>query len=216
MSFSQHNSLLLPHLKSNLVWVNLRSELAHLPRPALFLDRDGVVIEERHYLSSANGVTLISGAPEAINRAAARGYAIVIVSNQSGIGRGFLSWDDHKAVEERLFTLLAERDANVDLSLACAHHPDGIAPYNVEHPWRKPGPGMLLEARNLLNLDLKNSLMVGDKTSDISAARAAGLPRAFVTATGHGRDEASSATGLRRPGFTVSLIASIDDVLRCD
>ena len=206
----------LAHLREDLVWANLLSAPTTSVRPAVFLDRDGVVIEERGYLSSPNGVTLIAGAAESIGRAAARGYMIVIVSNQSGIGRGFFDWNAYKMIEERMFALLADCGAYVDLSLACAHHPDGLSPYNVEHPWRKPEPGMLLEARRILNLDLERSLMVGDKASDIAAARAAGLRRAFLTATGHGKNETNAAANLRRPDFCVSFIASIDDLLRCD
>jgi D-glycero-D-manno-heptose 1,7-bisphosphate phosphatase len=205
----------LPWLRADLVWARPLAPAAPMPRPALFLDRDGVVIEERNYLAEPDGVILVEGAAAAIVRARERGRAIVLVSNQSGIGRGLFTWYEHKLVEDRMLDLLAEQGASLDLSLACAHHPGGLPPYDHDHPWRKPSLGMLREAQCIINLDLERSIMVGDKASDIKAARVAGLPSAILVATGYGKNEFAAAAALATLSFRVAFHASIDDVARC-
>ena len=159
-----------------------RLRLASNPRrnaPALFLDRDGTLIEDHGYLADPAGVRLLPAVAAALRRFRDAGYALVLVTNQSGIGRGFYGWDDYEAVAARLRELLAEEGMELDAELACAHTP------GVEGcTWRKPGPGMLVEAARQLGLDLSRSLLVGDKLSDIEAAAAAGLPCAVHVATG--------------------------------
>jgi D-glycero-D-manno-heptose 1,7-bisphosphate phosphatase len=177
----------------------------------VFLDRDGVLIEERNYLADPAGVQLILGAARYVARANACGRAVVVVSNQSGIARGILDWRIHLAIENRMIELLAAQSARIDMLLACGHHPDGAPPLDFDHPWRKPKPGMLLEAAGELNLDLSDSLLVGDKRSDIEAARAGGLPAAILVLTGYGRQETSHAMQLQQDGFAVSICASIAD-----
>ena len=203
-----------PQLRDDLVWANFLTPAANENEPAVFFDRDGVLIEDRNYLSSPNDVTLINGAAESIKRASERGYVTVIVTNQSGIARGLFQWCDHKAVEDRMLTLLTAQGARVNLILACGHHPEGFPPYGTDHPWRKPNPGMILEAKKLLKLDVRRSVLVGDKVSDIAAARAAGLERAFLTLTGQGRKEAAEAVCLQSSDFFVSVIPSVNDFLR--
>ena len=199
-------------VRADHVWVRTLGVRSHNHRPALFLDRDGVIIVERHYLSRPDDVALIDGAAATIAAARAHGVAVVIVTNQSGIGRGKFGWPDYRACEDRMLAILAHGGATVDMILACPHHPSGARPpYDVDHPWRKPSPGMLLAARDQLNLDLAMSNLVGDKASDIEAARAAGLPRAVHVATGHGRDERAAALALSRPGFDVIAVPSIAD-----
>lgn len=103
--------------------------------------------------------------------------------------------------------MLAEMGVSVDAVFACPFHEDAQHPYDIaDHPWRKPNPGMLLEAAGLLNLALDRSLLVGDKTSDIAAARNAGLPAACLVLTGHGRDHVAASQRLERPGFSVTVI----------
>lgn len=180
-------------------------------RPALFLDRDGVLIEERSYLSDPDGVALIEGAIPTIAAARAAGHAIVVVTNQSGIGRGFFGWPQYAAVETRMLALLERGGAGVDAILACASHPQGgKPPYDDDHPWRKPRPGMLLAAAERLELDLAASSIVGDKAADIEAGRAAGLARGFHVATGHGdAQERRAALALAGVAFQVHACPSI-------
>jgi D-glycero-D-manno-heptose 1,7-bisphosphate phosphatase len=165
--------------------------------PALFLDRDGTLIEERHYLRDPSEVQLLPGAAATVAAANQRGLAVVVVTNQSGIGRGFLSWQDFARVEARLAALLLESAAGLDLVLACPFH-------SAEgHPCRKPRPGMLLRAAELLDLDLAGSWIVGDKASDLAAGKAAGLAGGLLVETGYGRTEKAAASSLAGEGFSL-------------
>jgi D-glycero-D-manno-heptose 1,7-bisphosphate phosphatase len=159
-------------------------------RPGLFLDRDGVLVEEINYLHRPEDVVFISGAYLSIARANRVGVAIVMVTNQAGIARGLYTWDDFLAVQRCIYTHCALHGARFDMVLACAYHIDGIGDYAIaNHPWRKPAPGMLLEAARVLEVDLGRSFIIGDSLSDLAAGRAAGLPGGALVRTGHGERE---------------------------
>jgi D-glycero-D-manno-heptose 1,7-bisphosphate phosphatase len=171
------------------------------PSPALFLDRDGVIVEEIGHLHAAQDVRLIDGAPEVIAAANRRGIRVVIVSNQSGIGRGLFGWADFTAVQRRMLELLAAEGAAIDAVFACPHHADAKDPWrHADHPARKPNPGMLLAAARMLPVRLDQSWIVGDRASDLAAGRNAQLAGGLHVLTGHG-----SASG-ERP--TVRLLAN--------
>ncbi len=156
-------------------------------RPALFLDRDGVIVDEVHYLHRPEDASLVPGIAELISTANAKSIPVVVVSNQSGIGRGMYGWDDFIAVQREIDRLLAARGAVLDAVFACPFHRDAEPPYDVDdHPDRKPNPGMLLRAARLLDIDLARSWFVGDTVVDIEAAAAAGLAGAVHVLTGHG------------------------------
>ena len=195
--------LIAAALGEDSLWRALQRSPYQTPTPCLFLDRDGVLIEERYYLSDPDGVALIPGAPTAIAAARTKGHAVVVVSNQAGIGRGHFGWAQLAAVEIQIAGLLAATKLSADAVLACPFHPEGKPPYDRAHPWRKPAPGMLLEAATLLNLDLSRSLLVGDKASDILAARAAGLPAALHVRTGHGVGEETASLAAATTSFRV-------------
>jgi D-glycero-D-manno-heptose 1,7-bisphosphate phosphatase len=150
--------------------------------PALFLDRDGTLIEDAGYIADPERVRLIPGVAGALRRFRAAGYALVVVTNQSGIGRGLYRWRDYEAVAARVEALFAAEGVAFDAVLACGHPPETDPPCD----WRKPAPGMIREAATLLALDLPRSLLAGDKLSDLEAAEAAGLPRAVHVASGQG------------------------------
>jgi D-glycero-D-manno-heptose 1,7-bisphosphate phosphatase len=159
-------------------------------RPALFLDRDGVIVEETHYLSSPADVRIIDGVAEVIARCNKLNMPVIVVTNQAGIARGYYGWPEFEAVQAEIVRRLAVAGARLDLVLACAYHHEGKAPYVVAgHQWRKPNPGMIQKAAELLKLDLSRSMIVGDKISDIEAGAAAGLRRGVLVLTGHGRSE---------------------------
>lgn len=198
-----------PHLTEDGQWMRLRVPAFSPARRCLFLDRDGVMIVERHYLCDPAGVELVPGCLEAIAAARRAGWAVVVVSNQSGIGRGRFGWPEHFAVENRLLELIHAGGETVDALLACPNHPNVSGPYGKDHAWRKPGPGMVLAAAKALHLDLQASLLVGDKASDIEAGRAAGLKRAVHVLTGHGEAERDHATALSTSSFTVMAAPSI-------
>jgi D-glycero-D-manno-heptose 1,7-bisphosphate phosphatase len=151
-------------------------------RPAVFLDRDGTLIEEVGHLGKPNGVVMLPGVPEALHRLAGGGFALVVVSNQGGVARGLFTEDDVRAVNARVADLLREAGAPaIDGWYWCPHHPD----FTEACDCRKPGPGMLRQAAEDLELDLGSSWMVGDHPGDAGAARAAGA-RAVMVRTGHG------------------------------
>jgi D-glycero-D-manno-heptose 1,7-bisphosphate phosphatase len=169
----------------DLIWTEVFSP----PRRAscLFLDRDGVVIEDAEYLSNPDGVRLIDGAAEAIRRSRRAGVHVVLVTNQSGIARGYYGWDEFAAVQARLEAMLADLDAGFDAVLACPFHAEGRPPFrHPAHPCRKPNPGMLLKAAGLLDIDLPSSWIIGDRTDDIGAGANAGLAGGIHVLTGHG------------------------------
>ncbi len=173
---------------------------------ACFFDRDGVLVEEANYLKDPDLVHLCPGAPEAIRRMRDAGFKIVVVSNQSGIARGYFTPDDLKAVEARMNALLKAEHAEVDASYYCFHHPKGSVPqYAVACDCRKPAPGMLLRAAAEMDLNLSESYMIGDKTDDVRAGQNAGCYAAALVRTGHGNEQ-------KLDGFT-GKIADEPDVL---
>jgi D-glycero-D-manno-heptose 1,7-bisphosphate phosphatase len=145
-------------------------------RAALFLDRDGVVVADTRYLGRPEDLRMMEGAASAVARCNALDIPVVLVTNQSGIARGYYDWDGFRAVQAALSAELAAAGAHLDAVLACAYHAEGHEPLrNVNHPWRKPNPGMILAARDHMEIDLSRSWIIGDSVSDIAAGAAAGL-----------------------------------------
>jgi histidinol-phosphate phosphatase family protein len=151
--------------------------------PALFIDRDGTLIEDPGYLSDPAWVKLIPGAAEALKRFAGLGYSLVLITNQSGVGRGYFGWDAYDRVAETLRAALSAEGVVLDAEAVCGHAPEEAC------DWRKPGPGMIREAAAQLGLDPAVSVMVGDKLSDLEAGAAAGVGRLAHVATGQGAAE---------------------------
>lgn len=148
---------------------------------ALFLDRDGVLNEEVGYLYRAEDVRWVEGAFSLCRTAMELGYKLIIVTNQSGIARGMYSEADFHILMEWMRAEFAREGVRVDAVYFCPYHPDhGLGEYKREHEDRKPGPGMLLRAAQEHALDLPESVMVGDRCSDVAAANAAGLRQAFL------------------------------------
>lgn len=159
-------------------------------KPCLFLDRDGVSVEETNYLHRTQDVMLIGGVAEAVARTNKMGIAVVMVTNQAGIGRGYYNWPQFVIVQDYILGQGRQHGAHYDMVLACAYHAEGIAPYDRDgHLWRKPGPGMLQEAARILGVDLSLSHIVGDTLTDLAAGARAGLPGGTLVATGHGERE---------------------------
>ena len=145
----------------------------------LFLDRDGTLIREEHYLRDPSKVILEEGAAEGLRRFAAAGYRLVVVSNQSGVMRGLISEQDVTAVNSRVAELLADQRIQISSWHHCPHLPDDSC------ICRKPGPGLFHQAAFLHPVDWKRSLMVGDKPSDVQAGLSLGMLSALIT-TGYG------------------------------
>ena len=170
-------------------------------RAALFLDRDGVVVEEVEYLHRAEALALIPGAAELIEEANRRGIPVVMASNQSGIGRGYFGWEQFHQVQTELKRRLEEAGARVDLTLACPHYP--------EHPDRKPQPGMFCKAGQMAALELGRSWVIGDKASDLEAGRATGLAGGVLVLSGHGAGHRMAVRGVETAAFRVVIEDSV-------
>ncbi len=183
-------------------------------RPALFLDRDDTVIEDIGYLRQADDVVLVPGATEVIAAANRRGIPVIMVTNQSGVGRGYYGWPEFKSVQETTLALLAAEGVKIDAVYACAHHPQAKGDFaHPDHPARKPNPGMLLQAAAALALDLKSSWLIGDKADDIEAAKRAGIAGALLVGIGCADAERQRVAMLASPTFDVRLGRSIADAM---
>jgi D-glycero-D-manno-heptose 1,7-bisphosphate phosphatase len=192
------------------LWADLRCERPATAGPILFVDRDGVLIEDRGYVGSAQETRVYPDAAEAVAAACRLGYRVAIVTNQSGIARGLYDWTGFAAVQAVIDAALARAGTAVDAVFACAYHADGQAPYVIaDHFWRKPNPGMILEGLRRLNGIAARSVMIGDKPGDIAAARGAGLGSAVYVA----RDTPAAASDadavVRSFGEAVAWIARV-------
>ena len=184
-----------------------------LHRAAIFLDRDGTVIEHVHYLSDPALVRLLPGAAEALRRFRRAGFARVLVTNQSAIGRGILTIDRLDEIHAEMNRQLAADGATIDAIYYCPDVPAGDDRTLVENPERKPGPGMLLRAAADLNLDLGASWMVGDLISDVLAGQNAGC-RSILLESGQTAPEEAQA--LNRQFLTASALAAAADLILAD
>lgn len=143
--------------------------------PALFLDRDGVVNLDRGYVHRIEQFVWVPGIFDTVRMANRLGLAVFVVTNQAGIARGYYSEQQFLALTDWMKAQFAEAGAPLADVYFCPFHPDGLPPYDVAAPCRKPAAGMLLQAAQEHDLDLGRSVLIGDQESDIGAGRAAGL-----------------------------------------
>ena len=154
---------------------------------AFFLDRDGVVVEQVHYLCDPKETRLEKGVAEAIRRMHSLGYLVVVVTNQSGVARGKFTMNEVEAVHCKISEPLAQENEKIDAFYICPHHPD----YGTPCSCRKPEPGLIMQAAKDLDIDLAASIMVGDKLSDVKCGRNASLKASLLISTGYGAGEHS-------------------------
>lgn len=166
--------------------------------PAIFLDRDGVIIENRSaYVRSWADVEIFPQAIDALAALHDSPYRIVLVTNQSAVGRGIITRETAEDINDRLLTVIHEAGGRADAVYMCPHGPDD----NCD--CRKPLPGLLLRAAADLNIDLSRSLMIGDALSDVQAGQAAGVERSILLRTGRGRDQEQLPAAVDLPPFSV-------------
>ncbi len=158
----------------------------HGIKRAVFIDRDGTLNVEKEYLHRAEECELIPGAGQAIRLLNQAGWLVVVVTNQSGVARGYYREQDVVALHRHIDAELSRNGAQVAGWYYCPHHPSGVEPYNQSCTCRKPLPGMLLQAAGELAIDLSSSWMVGDKLADVEAGMAAGC-RPIMVRTGYGQ-----------------------------
>lgn len=147
-----------------------------MSRPALFLDRDGVINVDHGYVHKPEAAEFIDGIFELVVAAKRAGYLVVVVTNQAGIGRGYYSDADFHALMDWMKARFVERGGQIDAVYFCPYHPEhGIGEYRRESEFRKPAPGMLLQAHRDLDIDMERSIFIGDMPTDMAAGRAAGI-----------------------------------------
>jgi D-glycero-D-manno-heptose 1,7-bisphosphate phosphatase len=145
-------------------------------RPALFLDRDGVINVDHGYIHRAEEFEFVGGIFELVATANRLGYLVVVVTNQAGIGRGYYSEAEFHALTNWMKSRFAERGGTIDAVYFCPYHPEhGIGVYRRESDFRKPAPGMLLQAQRELDVEMSLSIFIGDRPSDMAAGVAAGV-----------------------------------------
>lgn len=155
---------------------------------AVFLDRDGTINIEKHYLYRPEDFEFIEGVPEAIELLNRNGYLVIVVSNQAGVARGYYSEQDVRKLQEYINTELKNWDAHIDRFYFCPHHPEaGIGKYKVKCHCRKPETGMFEQACRDFPIDIASSWMIGDNRGDILAGNRFGLKTVLVR-TGYGQD----------------------------
>ncbi|HDF2329632.1 TPA: D-glycero-beta-D-manno-heptose 1,7-bisphosphate 7-phosphatase [Morganella morganii] len=153
--------------------------------PAVFLDRDGTINVDTGYVHKVDDFQFIENAIEAMQAIKQMGYALIIVTNQSGIAHGMFTEDQFMHLTEWMDWSLADRGVDLDGIYYCPHHPEGtVEEFRQVCNCRKPAPGMLLDAQKYLKIDMGNSYMVGDKLDDMLAGRAAEVGTTVLVRTG--------------------------------
>jgi D-glycero-D-manno-heptose 1,7-bisphosphate phosphatase len=186
-------------------------------RKAIFLDRDGTLLVESGYVSHPSLVVPYAGTQQALRRAKTQGFLLLVVTNQSGIARGWFTLSDLEDIHERMLALLGG-EAGIDGIYYCPHHPEGtVKAYRKHCSCRKPGTGLGLAAADRWGIDLARSFVIGDKMTDIDFGRALGA-RTCLVRTGFGRDEevGAGAENLKEVHVADDIAAAVDWVLEED
>lgn len=152
---------------------------------AIFLDRDGTLNIDNGYVGEVSRFQFIGGAIEACRQLQSFGYQLVLITNQSGIARGYFSEQQFRQLTAWMCQQLAQQGVQLAGFYYCPHHPQGMGQYRQYCQCRKPQPGLLLRAQQELNLDMASSYLVGDKWEDLQAAKAAGVGKRVLVKSGH-------------------------------
>jgi D-glycero-D-manno-heptose 1,7-bisphosphate phosphatase len=183
-------------------------------RPAIFLDRDGTLIEDIPYLADPALVRLLPGTVEALRLLRQAGFACVVATNQSGVGRGRITLEQLSSIHQEMERQLNAAGVALDRIYWCTHLPKLDDKTVIEHVDRKPGPGMLLRAARDLNLDLSESWIVGDQVSDMLAGRNAACKGGILVRSGHDLTPALDVLGHDWP-VADDLLAAAKMIIQC-
>lgn len=155
-------------------------------RPAVFLDRDGVINREYGYVHKVDEFHFIDGVFAACREISRAGYRLIVITNQAGIARGYYTEDDFHQLTKWMLSEFSRHDVEIDDVYYCPHHPVyGVGDYHRDCNCRKPAPGMIVRAAKEHMLDLQHSILVGDKVTDVEAGQSAGLSCCVLVRTGH-------------------------------
>ena len=154
-------------------------------KPAIFCDRDGVLIKDCHYISNPNDVFILNGTKEILKLAKSLNWHFIIITNQSGIERGMFSWLDYDKVTKKMLSLFE------DEKLISGIYANGFGP-DSKDSWRKPNIGMIKEAALDFNIDMQKSILIGDRLTDLIAGYKASIKKLIHVKTGHGKKEIKS------------------------
>lgn len=186
------------------LWLRIDGTPGTTRRPALFLDRDGVVVVEVGFLHEPEKVEVRPGVASLITACHDADIAVVIVTNQSGVGRGLYDWRDFASVQERIRIALGPGRQWWQAEFACGYHPRGEGRWQPrDHVWRKPGAGMLEEGARRLNLDLERSWIIGDRATDMGAGAKAGIAGGVLMPGPTTREEPDRVVDEAGPAFPV-------------
>jgi D-glycero-D-manno-heptose 1,7-bisphosphate phosphatase len=175
--------------------------------PAIFLDRDGVINRDLHYVYRTEDFHFLPGIMDACRAFVAAGFRLVVVTNQAGIARGLYTLADLEILHCWMTEQFDSAGAPLSGIYFCPHHPEGrVDQFRTNCDCRKPAPGMLLKAQRDLNIDLPRSILIGDKVSDVLAGRAAGVGRCYLV--GHNPDETAEKSSEAIAVANISQIVS--------
>ena len=183
--------------------------------PALFLDRDGVLIKDNHYISDPKRVKLELGVLDLLRFAKKKGWITIVITNQSGIGRGYFNWADYDDVTMKMLSEISETD------LIAAIFANSFVSSDSENSWRKPGSGMIMESLKYFNINLQKSTLIGDRITDLQSGVNAGIPNLVHLLTGHGMSERESVLKYMKNDFfyfkdkksNIKLFDNLDELL---
>jgi len=178
-------------------------------KKALFLDRDGTINEEVGFLHEVEKIRILEGAAEVIKKARQKGYLIIVISNQSGVGRGYFGIQEVEKVNQGIKSILGKEGAGIDAFYFCPHSPDDNC------SCRKPSPGLFLKAAKEWDIDLSSSLCVGDRVRDVEAGIRAGIKQGFLL-LGDMEGESSKLKDLlldKQQGPRVEVIKNLREIL---
>lgn len=155
--------------------------MSRILRPALFLDRDGVINVDHAYVHRTEDFEFIEGIFELVSEANKAGYLVIVVTNQSGIGRGYYTEAEFHRLTEWMCDQFILNNAKIDAVYHCPYHPEhGVGFYKTDSPNRKPGAGMIFQAAKDFTINLEESILLGDKVTDVLAGETAGIKKLFI------------------------------------
>ena len=183
----------------------------HKKQKCAFFDRDGIIIEDVGYLSNIENIKFIDGIFETVSELKKQSYLFGIITNQSGIARGYFSMEKFLEIQTYINKIFSKNNLEIDFLLACPYFKNGNPPYDKDNNFRKPKPGMINEGFKQINVDKKTSFLIGDRISDIKCAERAGLNKAYILPA---KDVSmKEIISLRTKNFFIEEIKTIKEII---